>query len=447
MSMNVKGKKISVLGMARSGVAAANLLARRGAKVTVFDARTEDQLAEHKARLMPGIETRFGSIRPDADSDLIVLSPGIDIDSPDLDEAKDAGIEITGELELAFRFFKTPVIAITGTNGKSTTTQLVGDLLREAGKDVAVGGNIGTPFCDLVENPPKDYAVIEVSSFQMETARDFHPKIAAILNLTPDHLNRHKTLQHYAALKERMTANQQTGDVLVLNADDPVVAAMGAHSPAKKVFFSLSGETGDGASIDAGMIELFNVHTGREVMPVSELPQPALCQLENILAALAIADRAGVPTSAMRKTLSRFKGLEHRLEFVRTHHGIDFINDSKGTNTGALEKSLKGFDRPVVLIIGGQDKGGDFQALKTLFKQKVRHMILIGEAKQKIRHVLNGSFTYEDAGSMQEAVSLASARANEGDVVLLSPGCASFDMFRDYEDRGRQFKEIVNQLK
>ena len=289
--------------------------------------------------------------------------------------------------------------------------------------------------------------MIEVSSFQMETARDFHPKIAAILNLTPDHLNRHKTLQHYAALKERMTANQQIGDVLVLNADDPVVASMGAHSPAKKVFFSLSGETGDGASIDAGMIELFNVHTGREVMPVSELPQPALCQLENILAALAIADRTGVPTSAMRKTLSRFKGLEHRLEFVRTYHGIDFINDSKGTNTGALEKSLKGFDRPVVLIIGGQDKGGDFQALKTLFKQKVRHMILIGEAKQKIRHVLNGSFTYEDAGSMQEAVSLASARANEGDVVLLSPGCASFDMFRDYEDRGRQFKEIVNQLK
>lgn len=445
--MEIEGKKISVLGMARSGIAAANFLSGRGARVTLFDSQTAEQLKERAGLVSEKVALRYGSSVPAEDSSLIVLSPGIDIASPDLDEAKRKGVEIIGELELAFRFFNTPVIGITGTNGKSTTTTLIGDLLKEAGFDTAVGGNIGTPFCDLLDNPPKDFAVIEVSSFQLETIRDFRPKIAAILNLTPDHLDRHRSLEHYADLKKRVAENQQEDDVLVLNADDSVVTKMGKDSKARQARFSLTDQVSTGACLAEGQIVLYQSELGREVLPVDELPPAAQSQLENILAALTVASEAGVPVNAMRRVIKNFKGLEHRLEWVRSLEGIDFINDSKGTNLGALEKSLRGFDRPVVLILGGQDKGSDFLSLKPLFKQRVKHMVLIGEARQKIRATLNGSFTYEDAASMEEAVHLAKSNAESGDLVLLSPGCASFDMFRDYEDRGRQFKEIVNRLK
>ncbi len=444
--MDVKGKKISVLGIARSGVAASVFLNREGASVTLFDNKTKEQLEKRVACVPQGVSIQYGTCVPAMDSDLIVLSPGIDIESPELEQAKKRGVEIIGELELAFRFFNTPVIAITGTNGKSTTTMLVGDLLKEAGLDIAVGGNIGTPFCDLLESPPKDFAVIEVSSFQLETIRDFKPKIAAILNLTPDHLDRHKTLEHYAALKKRLTGNQKIDDVLVLNQSDVHVAAMGAGSPARQVQFSLSERVAHGACLSEGRIVLCKNKMEREVISIDALPPTAKNQLENILAAVVIADQAGIPIEVMRRVIKNFKGLEHRLEWVRNVEGIDYVNDSKGTNLGALEKSLLGFDRPVVLIMGGQDKGGDFLTLKPLFKKRVKHMVLIGEARKKIRATLNGSFTYEDAGSMEEAVRVATKHAQSGDLVLLSPGCASFDMFQDYEDRGRQFKQFVNQL-
>lgn len=444
--MDVKGKKISVLGMARSGVAAATFLFRRGASVTVYDNKSKKQLEKRAVLLPKEVNVCYGSCVPAIDSDLVVLSPGINIASPDLDHAKRKGIEIVGELELAFRFSSTPVIAITGTNGKSTTTMLVAELLKEDGLDIAVGGNIGTPFSEVIENPPKDFAVIEVSSFQLETIRDFQPKIAAILNLTPDHLDRHGSLEHYAGLKKRLTENQQLDDVLVLNADDKLVAGMGRDSKARQLKFSLNTKPFDGICINDGQIVLFKNKMERNVISVDALPPSAQNQLENILAAIAVADQAGATVNAMQRVLKKFKGLEHRLEWVRNIEGVDYINDSKGTNLGALEKSLRGFDRPVVLIMGGQDKGSDFLTLKPLFKKRVKHMVLIGEARQKIRATLNGSFTYEDAESMEEAVRVASGHAEPGDLVLLSPGCASFDMFNDYEDRGRQFKEEVNRL-
>ncbi len=446
MNMDVKGKKISVLGMARSGVAAATFLYRQGASVTLYDNKSIEQLENRAALLPKEVNVCYGSCVPAIDSDLVVLSPGINIASPDLDNAKQKGIEIVGEMELAFRFFNTPVIAITGTNGKSTTTMLVAELLKEAGLDIAVGGNIGTPFSELIENPPKDFAVLEVSSFQLETIRDFKPNIAAILNLTPDHLDRHGSLEHYAALKKRLTENQQLDDVLVLNADDKLVAGMGRDSKARQITFSLTKKPDKGVCLLDGKIVLNKNKIERNAISVDALPTSAQNQLENILAAIAVADQAGVTVNAMERVLKNFKGLEHRLEWVRNIEGVDYINDSKGTNLGALEKSLRGFDRPVVLIMGGQDKGSDFLTLKPLFKKRVKHMVLIGEARQKIRATLNGSFTYEDADSMEEAVRVASGHAEPGDLVLLSPGCASFDMFRDYEDRGRQFKEEVNRL-
>ncbi len=447
MSMDVKGKKISVLGMARSGLSAADFLSRQGARVTLFDNKTLEQLKERATLVPENVTVCYGSSVPHKDSDLIILSPGIDIASPDLDEAKQNGVEIIGELEMAFRFFNSPVIAISGTNGKSTTTVLIGDLLKEAGLDIAVGGNIGTPFSDLLASPPKDFAVIEVSSFQLETIRDFKPAISAILNLTPDHLDRHQTLEHYASLKKRLTENQQAGDVLVLNTDDERVVAMGNNSRARQARFSLTQNVEQGACVSNGTIVLNKNGVPREVISLDALPLSAKNQLENILAALTVADQASVPVEIMKRVIQNFKGLEHRIEWVRAVGGVDYVNDSKGTNLGALEKSLRGFDRPVVLIMGGQDKGGDFLTLKPLFKKRVKHMVLIGEARKKIRATLNGSFTYEDAGSMEEAVKVAQAHAESGDLVLLSPGCASFDMFRDYEDRGRQFKESVNRLK
>ncbi|QPJ60670.1 MAG: UDP-N-acetylmuramoyl-L-alanine--D-glutamate ligase [Candidatus Nitronauta litoralis] len=444
--MDVKGKKVSVLGMARSGISIARFLIRQGAYVTLFDSKSKEELKERAALLPEEVDVCYGSCVPAIDSDLVVLSPGIDIESPDLDTAKQKGIEIVGELELTFRFFNPPVIAITGTNGKSTTTMLVGELLKEAGLDIAVGGNIGTPFSELLKNPPKDFAVIEVSSFQLETIRDFRPKIAAILNLTPDHLDRHGSLEHYAALKKRLTENQQLDDVLVLNADDKNVSEMRMNSKAKLINFSLTEKPNEGACVSDGKIMVYQNELEQPIISVEALPSAAKSQLENVLAAIAIAHQAEVPVEVMQRVIKNFKGLEHRLEWVRNIEGVDYVNDSKGTNLGALEKSLSGFDRPVVLIMGGQDKGSDFLTLKPLFKKRVKHMVLIGEARQKIRATLNGSFTYEDADSMEEAVRVASIHAEPGDLVLLSPGCASFDMFRDYEDRGRQFKEFVNKL-
>ena len=444
--MKLKNKNISIIGMARSGIAAANYLAEQGARVTLLDGKSKDALSDVLDQLVSGVNTVFQSSTPLPEADLVVLSPGVDIHSPNLDFARESGTEIISELELAYRMSETPIIAITGTNGKSTTTSLIGHLLDRGGKDVQVGGNIGVPFISLVKDQPKDYLVLEISSFQLEGAVQFHPHISVILNITPDHLDRHKTIEHYAALKERIAAHQTKDDVLVLNHDDPWVHRVAAGKQSKKWYFSMSESVERGCYLDGDQI-LFKDDKNKEaICSVSDLHQAMQWQVENILPSVLVARLAGIETASIAKTLREFKGLEHRLEWVRSLNGVDFINDSKGTNIGALEKSLNSFDRPVVLIAGGQDKGGDFQSLKPLFKKKVKHMVLIGEARPKIQRVLNGSFGYENADDMETAVRQAYAQTQPGDVVLLSPACASFDMFRDYADRGRQFKGCVQSL-
>jgi UDP-N-acetylmuramoylalanine--D-glutamate ligase len=441
-----KNKNISIIGMARSGIAAANFLVEKGACVTLLDGKSKDALDDRLEQLASGVNTVFQSSQPLPDADLVILSPGVDIHSPDLNSARESGTEIISELELAYRVSETPIIAITGTNGKSTTTSLIGHLLEQGGKDVRVGGNIGVPFISLVQEQPRDYMVLEISSFQLEGAVQFHPHISVILNITPDHLDRHKTIEHYAELKERIADHQTPDDVLVLNHDDPWVQRVAAGKQAQKWYFSMSEPVERGCYLNGDQVLFTDSKKEETICRISELHQAMQWQAENILPSVLVARLAGIDAASIAKTLREFKGLEHRLEWVRSLNGVDFINDSKGTNIGALEKSLNSFDRPVVLIAGGQDKGGDFQSLKPLFKKKVKHMVLIGEARPKIQAVLNGSFGYENADDMETAVRRAYAQAQPGDVILLSPACASFDMFRDYADRGQQFKGCVQSL-
>ena len=335
---------------------------------------------------------------------------------------------------------------MTGTNGKSTVTTLIGDILRQAGKKVAVGGNLGTPFIALLEQEPVDYFILEISTFQLEGIKTFRPDIAIILNITPDHLDRHKTVEEYVNLKGRISAFQNEEDILVLNKDDESVMKQGERCKAKKVFFSLLDKVAEGAYLKNGSIFTYFDEKEQNILSVGKLQTAMQFQTENLLSAIVVATLVNATKSDIANVAMRFKGLDHRVEWVRTVHGIDFVNDSKGTNVGALHKSLKIFSRPIVLIAGGKDKGGDFRVLKELFKEKVKHLVLIGETKNKFREILNGSFSYEDAESMEDAVGRAMKKSIAGDIVLLSPGCSSFDMFESFVERGNQFKEIVGRL-
>lgn len=412
----------------------------------MVDQKASADLGEKLKDLSPKVQTKFGTSTPSADADLVVLSPGFDINSPLLDPARKRGIEIISEIELAYRFNKTPIIAVTGTNGKSTTTTLIGKILERAGKKVRVGGNIGIPFISLIDNDPKDFIVLEISSFQLEGIKQFKPYISVVLNITPDHLNRHKTMECYAELKGRIALNQTEDDFLVLNQDDPMVLDVARDKRAKKNYFSTESNVEAGACLENNALVLRQGNTKKTICLIDELKQVMQWQTENILAAAAATALAGIGENNIAEAIKNFSGLEHRLEWVRKLRGIDFVNDSKGTNVGSVQKSLKSFDQPIILIAGGQDKGGDFSQLKSLFKTKVKHLVLIGEAKTKISKMLNGTPSYEEAETLEMAVNRAISKAVAGDVILLSPACASFDMFKDYEDRGRQFKTIVNNL-
>ena len=444
--MEWKNKKVSIIGLARSGLAAANQLAGRGADVTVMDSKSDTQLKDIVSQLKDGIKTVFGTSKPLPDAELVVISPGVPIDSPDLKEARNAGVEIISELEVAFRLCSTPIIAITGTNGKSTTTALIGEILKNDGKNIAVGGNIGVPAVSLVEPAPRDFLVLEVSSFQLESISTFRPFVSVLLNLTQDHLDRHHSLKEYAAMKERITENQTPDDFLIANWDDPWTRKVAEIKKMRKLYFSLQEEMEEGAFLrDRKIIFRFRGND-IELCSLSDLTPGMRLQVENVLAAVTVSHVVGIDAGVISETLREFAGLEHRLEWVRTFNRIDFVNDSKGTNVGALQKSLEGFDRPIVLIAGGQDKGSDFSPLKEVIAKKVKHLVLIGEARKKLESILKPSASYEVADSMQTAVQKAFVHAAPGDVVLLSPACASFDMFRDYADRGTQFKKFVNRL-
>ena len=444
--MFLKNKNITVVGAGRTGIETSNFLVSRQASVTLVDIKSRIELEKNIHSLLPKVRTLFECSEIPISSDLIVLSPGVDIHASFLERARKRDVQIISEIELASRFTKTPIIAVTGTNGKSTVTTLIGDILRQAGKKVAVGGNLGTPFIALLEQEPVDYFILEISTFQLEGIKTFRPDIAIILNITPDHLDRHKTVEEYVNLKGRISAFQNEEDILVLNKDDENVMKQGERCKAKKVFFSLLGKVAEGVYLKNGSIFTYFDEKEQNILSVGKLQTAMQFQTENLLSAIVVATLVNATKSDIANVAMRFKGLDHRVEWVRTVHGIDFINDSKGTNVGALHKSLKIFSRPIVLIAGGKDKGGDFRVLKELFKEKVKHLVLIGETKNKFREILNGSFSYEDAESMEDAVGRAMKKSIAGDIVLLSPGCSSFDMFESFVERGNQFKEIVGRL-
>jgi UDP-N-acetylmuramoylalanine--D-glutamate ligase len=441
---NFRGKKVTVVGLARSGAAAARALNALGAIVTVTDKKPLDQLTALIVSLGSGIAIEAGG-HPErifAESDLIVLSPGVP-KIPPVMQARRRGVRVISELELAWQLSDTPYIGITGTNGKSTVTTLVGLMLAKAKKDVLVAGNIGNALTEEVSLlTGKDWIVAELSSFQLEDIETFRPRIATILNVTQDHLDRYHSLEEYGEAKARIFMNQRQEDYLVLNFDDPIVKSFTRRATATVIPFSRQLRFNPGACVLDGHV-LFN---GRRIIAVDELKISGVHNLENALAATAVSILAGADARSVAAVLRTFPGLEHRLEFVRTKDGVRYLNDSKGTNVGAVIKSVEGFTRPVILIAGGLDKGSDFSPLYDLFRRKVKLLILLGAAAGKMANVLATSTETVLVQSLQDAVRLASTRAGRGDVVLLSPACASFDMFRDFEDRGKQFKEAVRGL-
>ena len=444
--MELKNKILCVIGLGKTGIAVANFLSRQGARVTVTDSKPREQLLEPLKQLRADVKTRFENPAPPADTELVVLSPGIDIYSSFLENTKREKIEIISEIELANRFNAVPIIAITGTNGKSTCTTLIAEIISQSGKTAHAGGNLGTPFISLLDQGDADYRILELSSFQMEATSGLHPMVSVILNISPDHMDRHKDFKTYVELKEKIFANQTQNDFLILNQDDPNTRNLGKDCPAERILFSTQTELDKGIFLRGKKIIARFQNNDREMVSLESLPKGVQWQAENILPAIAVALLLDVSQEAILQALKNFTVLEHRLEWVRTLNGVDFVNDSKGTNVGSVCKSLNTFDRPIILIAGGKDKETDFSPLKSLMKEKVKHLVLIGETRDKFKGILNGSFGYEESDSLEEAVRLAKVKAEEGDIVLLSPACASFDMFKDYEDRGNRFKTIVKNL-
>ncbi|HAS52915.1 MAG: UDP-N-acetylmuramoylalanine--D-glutamate ligase [Nitrospirae bacterium GWC2_57_13] len=445
VQLDFRGKKVTVVGLARSGVAAARALAALGAEVTVTDRKPLDQLGPQLKALGSGFVKVAAGGHPDRifrNADLVVLSPGVPKIAP-LAEAQRRGVKVISELELGWLLSDSLFVGITGTNGKSTVTTLVGLMLERAGKQVLVAGNIGTALTDDPSGlRKKDWIVAEISSFQLEDIDAFRPRVAAVLNVTQDHLDRYHGMDEYAGAKARIFMNQKKDDVLVLNADDPLVRAMAGLARSQVVLFSRLKNIPDGICRQGDAL----LWKGERLISVDEIRIKGVHNIENAMAAAALSIAAGADNGAVAAVLREFPGLEHRLELVREKDGVTFINDSKGTNVGAVIKSVEGFTRPVILIAGGLDKGSDFSPLHGLFKEKVKLLVLIGKAAGAMEEALGSATETVVAKTLQEAVRLASTKAVSGDVVLLSPACASFDMFRDFEDRGKQFKDAVMKL-
>jgi UDP-N-acetylmuramoylalanine--D-glutamate ligase len=439
-----KGKRVTVVGLGRSGIAAARALDALGAFVTVTDKKPLDQLESEMKLLSSGIKSAAGG-HPNhilVETDLVVLSPGVP-KIPQIRLAQQQGVRVISELELAWLLSEAPYIGITGTNGKSTVTTLVGLMLAKAKKKVLVAGNIGNALTeDISKLKKQDWIVAELSSFQLEDIETFRPRVAAILNVSQDHLDRYHDLNEYVEAKARIFMNQRQEDSLVLNFDDPVVKSFAKRTAATVLPFSRLLRFNPGACVQEGYLTV----SGKRICRTDEIRIQGVHNLENALAAAAISQCAGADGESVAEVLREFPGLEHRLEFVREKDGVSYINDSKGTNVGAVVKSVEGFMQPVILIAGGLDKGSDFSPLIELFRRKVKLLILIGKAADKMAEALGTATEIIFAASLEEAVQLASKRSSRGDAVLLSPACASFDMFRDFEDRGKKFKEAVRAL-
>lgn len=453
--MEYGGKTVLIVGAARSGIAAARFLLCSGARVILTDAKLKEALPQ----IAPLLESsdysgelglELGGHRGEsfATCDLIVVSPGVPLVLPEFEIARKVGIPIIGEVELAYRHLRGKLIGITGSNGKTTTTALVSELLKGAGLRGHAAGNIGTPLISFVaDSTPEDIYAVELSSFQLEGVDRFRPLVASILNLTPDHMDRYRGFEDYIKAKRHIFLNQGKTDFAVLNSDDPRTAAIAADVHSKPVLFSRVSEPNRGAFVRNGMVVYRDESGSKELLPVNAIPLKGAHNLENVLAACAMAILAGADPQTLEKSVRDFKGVEHRIEWVSEIDGVQYYNDSKATNVDATIKSIESFPGNILLIAGGRDKAGDFTVLRTLVRERVKHLVLIGEAAEKIRKALSGATGMSEANSMQEAVSICRTLARAGDVVLLAPACASFDMFRDYEHRGRVFKEAVRELK
>ncbi len=446
------GRKTLVVGLASTGVSCSRFLAKCGASVVATDMKPASELpGAIKALVDMGVEVRAGGHnRVSLEGvETVVVSPGIPYKHPLLVEARAKGIEVISDIELAYRFIDAPVIAVAGTNGKSTTTTLIGRMLEDAGRAVFTGGNLGTPAIEYVEaGLCADFCVLEVSSFHLETTKDFNPHIGALLNVTEDHLERYDDFNHYARTKFRLFENQTPGDWAIVNVNDPVIAArakMGLGK-GKTIPFTSAGALKEGVFLRDGDIVYIGPGGAEETYPVAWFRLKGLHNIENIMAAVATARLSGVARSVIIKTLESFTGLPHRMEFVRELNGVVYVDDSKGTNIGSLDMALQGINGKVVLIAGGRDKGGDYGTLTKAVKSKVKFMVLIGEARFKMKDALGRLTDTVLANSLEEAVGAARAKAESGDTVLLCPACSSFDMFKDYKERGDEFKRLVRML-
>jgi len=449
--MELKGKKVLVVGLGKSGLAAALFLRRRGAQVTVSDVRSAEALAKDIPALLDEgimVETGGHGLLTFRRQDLIVVSPGVPLNTPELAQVKSFGLPVIGELELAARFLKGKTLAITGSNGKTTTTALVGEILEKAGLPTLVGGNIGVPVVALIDQSTNEtWSVLEVSSFQLESTERFHPKIAVILNITPDHLDRHGSFENYALAKERIFAAQHEDDAVVLNADNARAAQAAARSVAKVYFFSLEHSVLQGAWVEEGFVVY---RPGKDqpiekIMPLSGIPLKGAHNVENVLAAVCAARLAGASAEQIRAAVESFQAVEHRLEYVATINGVEFYNDSKATNVDATLKAVASFSKGIHLILGGKDKNSDYSQLAQLLRERARAIYTIGSAAAKIESQLRGVVPILACETLENAVSAAGSAARPGEVVLLAPACSSFDQFENYEQRGKVFKELVNE--
>jgi UDP-N-acetylmuramoylalanine--D-glutamate ligase len=449
--MKVQGARAVVVGMARSGVAAVELLMEQGARVTAVD-----QAAVTNPRLKAlGVPVQSQEASAFDGADLVVLSPGVPADLELAENARRRGIPVIGDLELASWFLKGEIIGITGSNGKTTTTALTGHILKASGIPVQVGGNIGTPPASMVKTSRLgQWNVLELSSFQLETISSFRAHIAAALNVTPDHLDRHYTFEKYAAAKARLFENQGPDDFAVLNADDPVTQGYAGRTAAKSMFFSSTSKAEPGAYRAFSLWTLGGVSHKRDVimldesplMASEEVPLRGVHNLENTMAAAIMARLAGATHEQIRSAVMSFPGVEHRLEFVRDLDGVAWYNDSKATNVDATLKALAAFPGGLWVILGGKDKNSDYRPLAAAMKEKTRGVLLIGAAADKIGNHLHGEVFTMKCGTLEAAVLHAHASAHSGDTVLLAPACASFDQFENFEHRGREFKRLVNEL-
>jgi UDP-N-acetylmuramoylalanine--D-glutamate ligase len=447
--MDLRNQRVLVVGLGKSGVASALFLAERGARVAVSDAKSPEQLRDEIPLLLDhgiSVETGQHGERTFRDQDLIVVSPGVPFDVPQLVHARERGIPVIGEVELAARFLKGRIVAITGSNGKTTTTTLAGEIIAAGGRKTLVGGNIGTPAVTFVDHASDDtWIVLEISSFQLETIETFHPHIAVVLNVTPDHLDRHRTFENYLAAKTRIFENQTSGDFAVLNADNAPCVAMTSSTKGRVYCFSRLKEVDRGAFVRGDQILWRNESGKRMIMPIGEIQLKGAHNVENVLAAVCVGMLARIEPAQIRRAVAAFAAVEHRLEFVATVRGVDYYNDSKATNVDATIKAVESFPGRIHLILGGKDKGSDYSVLNHLLKERVTRVYTIGAAAAKIESQLQGA-EMVSAGTLEAAVRRASEAAKPGDIVLLAPACASFDQFNSYEHRGRTFKDLVWQL-